>query len=66
MRRAQVDPLLCFSMHPATRNPAAGEDERVVLVAVVDGELKIALVRCGGYWLPHDVFMRPWTAGNLI
>ena len=48
------DPLLRFCMHPTARNPAAWEDERVVLVAVVDGELKIALVRCGGYRLPHD------------
>jgi len=59
MRRAQVDPLLCFSMHPAARNAAAWEDERVVLVAVVDGDLKIAVERRGSYRQPHDVFYAP-------
>jgi hypothetical protein len=29
-------------MHPAARNPTAGEDERVMPVFVVDGEFKIA------------------------
>ncbi len=60
MRRAQVDPLLRFGMYPAARNPAAGEDERVVFVAVMDGELKITVERRGGYRLPHKSFMRPW------
>jgi hypothetical protein len=31
----------------------------VRLVFVDDGELKIALERCGRYWLPHLLFMRP-------
>jgi hypothetical protein len=30
----------------------------VRLVFVDDGELKIALKRCGGYRLPHETLMR--------
>jgi hypothetical protein len=60
MRRADREPLLRFGIYPAARNPAAGEDERVVLVAVMNGELKIAVERRGGYRLPHKTFMRPW------
>jgi hypothetical protein len=31
----------------------------VGLAFVDDGELKIALERCGTYWLAHSFFMRP-------
>ena len=48
-----VDPLLQFGVHPAAWNPTAGKREYVWLVFVHDGELKIALVRRGGYRLPH-------------
>jgi hypothetical protein len=37
----------------------------VVLVAVVDGELKIALVWRGGYRLPHEALMRPWSGRHF-
>jgi len=59
MRRAYREPFLRFCIHPTARNPAAWEDERVVLVAVVDGDLKIAVERRGSYRQPHDVFYAP-------
>jgi len=58
MGRAHVDLLLRFGILPSARNPPAGEDERVGLVFLDDGELKIALERCGGYRLPHETLMR--------
>ena len=59
MGRAHVDLLLRFGILPFARNPPAGEEERVGLAFVDDGELKIALERCGTYWLAHSFFMRP-------
>jgi len=59
MGRAHVDLLLRFGILPSARNPPAGEDERVGLAFVDDGELKIALERCGRYWLARLFFMRP-------
>jgi hypothetical protein len=58
MGRADVDLLLRFGILPSARNPLAGEDERVGLVFLDDGELKIALERCCGYRLPHEALMR--------
>ncbi len=66
MGRAHVDPLSQFGIYPAARNPTAGEDERVRLVFVHDGELKIALVRRGRYRLPHEPLCASAVASNLI
>lgn len=54
MGRVYRDPPLRFGMQPAARNTAAGEHDGVVLVAVMDGELKVAVERRGRYRLPHE------------
>jgi len=59
MCRPHVNPLLRFGVHPPARNPTAGEDERVMLVFVVDGEFKMAVKRCSRNGVPHEALMRP-------
>ncbi len=66
MGRAHVDPLSQFGIYPTARNPATGEDERVRLVFVNNGELKIALVWRGRYRLAHEPLCASVVASNMI
>jgi len=62
MSGARVDLLLWSGIDPATRNAPAGEDQRMVLVFVYYGELKIVVERRARYGLPHRAFIEPRTA----
>jgi hypothetical protein len=56
--RAYRDPPLRVGMQPTAGNLTTREDDRVVFLAVEDGELKIAVKRRGRYRLPHETLLR--------
>jgi len=52
MGRADVDLLLGFGVDPPAGGAATGERESVRPIPIKDGELKLAIERCGGDRLP--------------
>src|SRR5450631_4626093 len=65
MGRPHVQPFLGLHFHPAVENAAAREHERMRAVIIDDGQLKVALERCGGYLLPHRVSLATESSGAL-
>jgi hypothetical protein len=57
MRRTHLDPLPGDRIHPAAKNSAARENERMLAVLVDNGQFEIAIKRRGRDRLPHALFM---------